>query len=394
MESLFTNVPLNDTIEYILHQIYVEKKLPKLCSKLIFKRLLYKLTTENTFIFQSNFYKQIDGCTMGGPLSVIIADIFMTKLEEAVVKPLEPKFYKRYVDDIICRRYKNQQDVLFDKINSYHTKISFTIEVEPSTFLDTKLVKENPIYKTEVYRKSTKFPVHWSSKIPKRYKRNAINGDLNRSKCISSDFEKEKTVIVQKFKNADFPERFIKSVINNYESNQISKAEEDELLIPSDFFEIKKPFILIEIPYCEKNEKLSKRFMAKLNIFTKNYYDIAIKWITKKVRQLFPLKDKNPHPACKIYEGCCSCGFNYMGETIRNVETRWREHNNVNMDSEPAKHLKEHIDHSFTWKVIMTAPKNFRLRKNLEASIIALKRPRLNDQLDFNKLTLIRNGVT
>jgi len=42
----------------------------------------------------------------------------------------------------------------------------------------------------------------------------------------------------------------------------------------------------------------------------------------------------------------------------------------------------------------MNAPVNTRMRKNLEAAIIALKRPFLNDQLDSNQLILFRNGVT
>ena len=51
MESLFNNVPVHETIEHIINEIYVENKLPKFCSKLIFKRLLFKLTTEY-FYFQ------------------------------------------------------------------------------------------------------------------------------------------------------------------------------------------------------------------------------------------------------------------------------------------------------------------------------------------------------
>ena len=49
-EFLFTNVPVHETIDYILREIYVKEKLPIICSKLIMKRLLLKLTTENTFI--------------------------------------------------------------------------------------------------------------------------------------------------------------------------------------------------------------------------------------------------------------------------------------------------------------------------------------------------------
>ena len=33
-----------------------------------------------------------------------------------------------------------------------------------------------------------KLPIHWSSKIPKRYNRNAINDDLSRAARIASTF--------------------------------------------------------------------------------------------------------------------------------------------------------------------------------------------------------------
>ena len=47
------------------------------------------------------------------------------------------------------------------------------------------------------------------------------------------------------------------------------------------------------------------------------------------------LKDKNLYPVCKFIRGMCSCKSNYIGETKRNVQTRWNE----NKDFEPAKHL-------------------------------------------------------
>ena len=75
LKSHFTNVPSQEEIYYILDEIYVKSKLPKLCSKLIFKRLLLKLTTENNFIFTSNFYKQTVA-QWADPLSVIFSYIY------------------------------------------------------------------------------------------------------------------------------------------------------------------------------------------------------------------------------------------------------------------------------------------------------------------------------
>ena len=54
----------------------------------------------------------------------------------------------------------------------------------------------------------------------------------------------------------------------------------------------------------------------------KQHYDVAIKWVTRKVKSLFSLKDKNPYPSCVIYEGICNCGENYIGETVRNTLAR------------------------------------------------------------------------
>ena len=81
-------------------------------------------------------------------------------------------------------------------------------------------------------------------------------------------------------------------------------------------------------------------------------------------------------------------------KTVRNVETRWAEHENINKDFEPAKHLRDNVDHTFAWKILSAAPKHFRKRKNLEASFIALRNPPLNNQLDSKQLHLFRNGVT
>ena len=143
------------------------------------------------------------------------------------------------------------------------------------------------------------------------------------------------------------------------------------------FFEIKKQVILIDVPYCEKNETFSKRFLKKFHEITNDLYEIKKKCYTKKMRNLFRLKSKNPHQACSMYEGVCTCKENYIGETKRNVEIRWVKHSNINEISEPSRHLKSNPTYAFTWKVLMIAPINDRVRQNLEASFIALSRPSL-----------------
>lgn len=50
--SLFTEVPLDETFDYILDEIYVNKKCPQLGSKVLFRRLLNHATLPEKQCFQ------------------------------------------------------------------------------------------------------------------------------------------------------------------------------------------------------------------------------------------------------------------------------------------------------------------------------------------------------
>ena len=106
------------------------------------------------------------------------------------------------------------------------------------------------------------------------------------------------------------------------------------------------------------------------------------------------MKDKNLCPACKIYYGKCQCGEDNVGETIRNTAMRWSEHINPTHKSEPAQHIKKHIGHLLDWSILCSAPSNSQIRKNLEALFIGIMKPSLNEQTNFDRLTLFRNGIT
>ena len=191
---------------------------------------------------------------------------------------------------------------------------------------------------------------------------------------------------------ADYPLRFINRVVNEFQKGK--ECGDESFIIPTNLFEIAKPLIFVEIPYCELNEIKSKHFLKKFHKFTNNSFRMVITWKTRNIRSLFPLKDKNDYKSCVIYKGDCSCGSRYIGETKRNAEVRWNEHNNPTKSSEPLKHLRRNINHSFKWAVISNAPKNTKTRNNLGASHIVLWKPNLSEQKDFERLDLFRNGLT
>ena len=246
------------------------------------------------------------------------------------------------------------------------------------------------------YRKTSVLVVPWASNIPKRYKRNSINTDLYCAKRVALNLDNELIITKNKFLAAVYSHKFTNSVINTFiEKKKIKK--EEKYLIPQNFLEIPKPVIVIEIPFCLKNEITCKQLITKFNYFTNYKFDVGIKWFNRKIRTLFQLKEKSLHPACKIYERICICVEKIFGETKRNGEITWMEHNTPSNKSNPAKHLRDNIDRSFTWKVICNARNRKLARKILEAYIIATMKPRLNDKprlIDSDLLNLFRSGIT
>ena len=141
----------------------------------------------------------------------------MVKMEIEIVRPLKPLFYSRYVDDIYNRRKKDEFDQVFHALNNYYENIKLTIEINPSKFLDTQLINiEGKYIITKVYRKESKIPIHWSSKIPKRYKRNTITTDLHRAGNIASNMKEKIQIIQKRFIEADYPRLFVNNVTNQY----------------------------------------------------------------------------------------------------------------------------------------------------------------------------------
>ena len=105
---------------------------------------------------------------------------------------------------------------------------------------------------------------------------------------------------------------------------------------------------------------------------------------------LFKLKDKCVHPACKIYHGVSSCGETYIGETIRNVETRWNKYNMPSEKLNHSKHLNSSITRHFSWSVICNGLVKKLTRKILEPYVIALLKRTLNDQIESDLLHLFK----
>ena len=72
--SLFTNIPLRETIDTAINLIFNHNPNLSITRKEL-KKLFLFATSRTHFIFNSKFYNQIDGVAMGSPLAPVLANI-------------------------------------------------------------------------------------------------------------------------------------------------------------------------------------------------------------------------------------------------------------------------------------------------------------------------------
>ena len=175
---LFTNVSLDEAIQISLDKLYALPNEPKL-PRAVLKDLLVFATKGNHFVFDGQYYDQVDGVAMGSPLGPVLANIFVCHFQEKWVlnSSDRPSVWFRYVDDTFTLfRNKDMAINFLHYLNSRHKNIQFTVEFENNyeiPFLDV-LVKrhENNSFSTSIYRKKTFTGLYtkWDSFTPRKYK--------------------------------------------------------------------------------------------------------------------------------------------------------------------------------------------------------------------------------
>ena len=132
VKSLFTNVPLDYTINIILRRIYEDNELYTNISKEeMIERLL--LWTKNAhFTFNNEIYQQCDGVAMGSPLRPVNAGTFMVELEKSLIPNLMEHMssWKRYVDNTVTAIKLSSIEHVWSILNSFHQNIEITYELE------------------------------------------------------------------------------------------------------------------------------------------------------------------------------------------------------------------------------------------------------------------------
>ena len=104
VENLFTNVPVNETVDIIINDIYNNPSLlPLKINPDILRKLLLTCTTEVPFHDHlGNIYVQTDGVSMSSAQGPIFSNFYMSDLKNKIFNSIKkPPIYQRYVDDIL-----------------------------------------------------------------------------------------------------------------------------------------------------------------------------------------------------------------------------------------------------------------------------------------------------
>ena len=79
--SLFTNIPLNETMNIAVEVIFKNNPNIKITKPELVKLLKFA-TSETHFLFDNKFYDRIDGVVMGSPLGPVLTNLFMSYHEK------------------------------------------------------------------------------------------------------------------------------------------------------------------------------------------------------------------------------------------------------------------------------------------------------------------------
>ena len=157
-------------------------------------------TKETFFIFNIEYYKQVDGVAMGSPLGPTLAHIFMGSFESKWLQDcsndFKPVLYRRYINDMfVLFSSPDHADRFREYLSSKHPNIKFSVEKEEDgyfPFLDINIFSENKKFATNVYRKRTFSGLYTNFKsfIPETYKVGLMKSLLFWCFSLCSDFIK------------------------------------------------------------------------------------------------------------------------------------------------------------------------------------------------------------
>ena len=326
ISSLFTNVPLSETIKICADALYRSELNSPPFPEEVFIELMETATRSVEFSFNNEMYQQKDGVAMGSPLGPALANIFVGFHEERLFDyDQKPGVYFRYVDDTYTIfKTEAECDIFLKHLNSLHPALQFTFEKEENDslpFLDVLVEKSNTGFLTSVYRKPTFTGqyIRWNSFCPKQRKVNLVKTLVHRALMICSksklhaELEKLKTI----FLDNGYPE----DVILSYTKEKIASFSAVQKFGPQ------KCPVYLKLPWIGNT---SLRFESQIRQAITNCFFAVNPRIVYSTRRALPSIQKDCVPTKQkssvIYEFTCQCDSGYVGRTTQRLGDRIKQH--------------------------------------------------------------------
>ncbi|BHF78176.1 hypothetical protein SprV_0602128800 [Sparganum proliferum] len=178
--SIFNSIPQDlavETIELLLREKYDETGNCLGHAQLI---QLLKVCRKTYFTFDGTIYEQVKGTPMGSPISRLIAEVVLQRLDPLVFQHHRPKFWARYGNDTFVVIDRDQLLTFKEHLNAVFPDIQFTMEEEENNqlaFLDVLgCRKDCGGLKTQVFRKATNTTqlLNFNSNHPISHKRSCV----------------------------------------------------------------------------------------------------------------------------------------------------------------------------------------------------------------------------
>ena len=103
IESLFTNIPFQETIDLCVENLFQDRIHVDNLSKDSFRELLTRTMSESLILFDQTFFKEHDRVAMGSPLGPKFDNVFLCYHEKIWLQncpsEFKPVIYRRYVED-------------------------------------------------------------------------------------------------------------------------------------------------------------------------------------------------------------------------------------------------------------------------------------------------------
>ena len=333
--SLFTNIPVDETIEIISNQLFANCMYFEGIDRSQFTKLLSLAVKNSHFTFNDRIYQQIDGVAMGSPLGPLFANIFMSFHEKSWLyncpSAFKPLVYRRYVDDCFLLFKSSDHVPLFlNYLNHQHPNISFTSELEKDgklPFLDVEISRSNGKFSTSVYPKPTFTGLftHFHSFISLAYERSLVSCLLHGIFNLCSNYENfhvQLEVVRKLFNLNGFPSHMFDQLDRRF-LNNIFEPKPVVHTAP-------KKTVYFCLPFTGSHSLQIRTQITRL--CNAAYPHLNIRFVFRsstRISSFFPLKDKVPKflKSGVVYLfKCRCCSASYVGQTTRHLHTRVSEH--------------------------------------------------------------------